>query len=160
MSRTVNVSSDISPNLAAELRRLVDQLDSRAELDQAAADKASGTASSWFQSIAGTDTAAAALRTIAAASRSLADAVAGKCERLSTDDEAREELREAVANRWTETLVDVDAVAGSLTIGGAAADVVRNTAADIGNALTVTAGGALFALVLAAGLFLLAKVKR
>ena len=141
MARDLVFSPTIAPDVVTELRALVAALDALAAKDSAAAAAASGSFSSWFQGVIGTDTGSAGLRTVAAGSRSLADAVAGKVQRLQGNTEALDLLREAKASKWTTTNVDVDKLARSLTIGGAVSTVAVRLGAGSGERTGLVAAG-------------------
>jgi hypothetical protein len=132
------VNPAISPPVAAKLRDLVAQLDAAAAAARSAADAAKGNAvTQWWQDLAGTDSASVALDSLAHAAANLADATRGRVERLRDDAEALQLLREAAAARWAD-LGDLDALARSLTLGGAVRDVAVASAKDAGRVVLDT----------------------
>lgn len=152
MARTLTLAPTIAPQVATELRALVAELDARTAKDQAAADAAKKSASGWFSSMFnadGSSTAASSLQTLASGSRSLADAVAGRCQRIGTSEEGLSILREAKASKWAVTGVDVDALARSLTASAAAGRIAADSARDAGRVAVAVGQSALGALKLA-----------
>lgn len=137
----VTVRNSVSPALAAKLRQLVDQLDAAAVRARRAADDAKGgLLTGAFQWLSGTDSAAAAVETAASGAATLARTIREKVERrITTDGEALDLLRDAVAGRWAD-LGNIEAVAASLTAAGAAREVGTATAKDVAKVAAWTVG--------------------
>lgn len=143
------IAASVSQAVAAQLRDLVAQLDAAAARAEAAAKEATGNAlTRAFQSLAGTDSSSAAARSLAASQRGLAVAVRAKAAKLQTDAAALALLREAASSHWAD-VGDVEALARSLTVGGAAKTVAVASAKDAAQLAVDVGQGAMGALRLA-----------